>query len=78
LNSTRKALIAAAVAVIFALGLIFWQVKARKIGPVELTPEDMADTMYWIASLPPHMNVNRIEMMPVNQSFGGFQVYRES
>jgi parvulin-like peptidyl-prolyl isomerase len=42
LNSTRKALIAAAVAVIFALGLIIWQVKARKTGPVELTPEDMA------------------------------------
>jgi len=42
LNSTRKALIAAAVAVIFALGLIFWQVKARRSGPLELTPEDMA------------------------------------
>jgi parvulin-like peptidyl-prolyl isomerase len=42
LNSTRKALIAAAVAVIFALGLIYWQVKARKGGPVELTAEDMA------------------------------------
>jgi parvulin-like peptidyl-prolyl isomerase len=28
--------------VIFAGGLIFWQVKARKAGPVELTPEDMA------------------------------------
>ena len=42
MNSTKKALIAAAVAVIFAGGLIFWQVKARKAGPVELTPEDMA------------------------------------
>lgn len=42
LNSTKKALIAASVAVIFALGLIYWQVKARKAGPVELTPEDMA------------------------------------
>ena len=42
MNSTRKALIAASVAVIFALGLIYWQVKARKAGPVELTPEDMA------------------------------------
>jgi len=41
LTSTKKALIAAAVAVIFAMGLIFWQVKARKSGPVELTPEDM-------------------------------------
>jgi len=41
LTSTRKALIAAAVAVIFALGLIYWQVKARKAGPIELTAEDM-------------------------------------
>jgi parvulin-like peptidyl-prolyl isomerase len=42
LNSTRKALIAAAIAVIFSGGLIFWQVKARRTGPVELTAEDMA------------------------------------
>jgi len=42
LNSTKKALIAAAVAVVFAMGLIYWQVKARKTGPVELSPEDMA------------------------------------
>ena len=42
MSSTRKALIAAAVAVVFALGLIYWQVKARKAGPVELSPEDMA------------------------------------
>jgi parvulin-like peptidyl-prolyl isomerase len=41
LNSTKKALIAAAVAIIFAAGLIFWQVKARKVGPVELTSDDM-------------------------------------
>ncbi|HKP83451.1 MAG TPA: peptidylprolyl isomerase [Pyrinomonadaceae bacterium] len=40
MNSTRKALIAAAVAVIFSLGLIFWVVKAKK-GPVELTSEEM-------------------------------------
>jgi parvulin-like peptidyl-prolyl isomerase len=42
LTATRKALIAAAIAVIFSGGLIFWQVKARKSGPVELTAEDMA------------------------------------
>ncbi|HEU4432308.1 MAG TPA: hypothetical protein VFR51_02870, partial [Pyrinomonadaceae bacterium] len=41
MNSTKKALIAAAVAVIFAAGLIFWQVKARKASPVELTADDM-------------------------------------
>lgn len=42
MDSTRKALIAAAVAIIFAGGLIFWQVKARKSGPIELTAEEMA------------------------------------
>jgi parvulin-like peptidyl-prolyl isomerase len=42
LTSTRKALIAAAIALIFSAGLIFWQVKARKVGPVELTADDMA------------------------------------
>jgi len=42
LTSTRKALIAAAIALIFSAGLIFWQVKARKLGPVELTADDMA------------------------------------
>ena len=41
MNSTKKALIAAAVAVVFAAGLIFWQVKGRNAGPVELTAEDM-------------------------------------
>lgn len=42
MNSTKRALVAAAVAIVFAAGLIFWQVKARKAGPVELTPEDMS------------------------------------
>lgn len=41
MNSTKKALIAAAIAVIFSGGLIFWQVKARKSGPVELSPEEL-------------------------------------
>lgn len=42
LTSTRKALIAAAVAVLFSAGLIFWQVKARKAEAVDLSAEDMA------------------------------------
>jgi serine 3-dehydrogenase len=41
-----------------------------------MTGEDIAETLYWIATLPPHMNVNRIELMPVNQSFSPFQVHR--
>lgn len=42
MNSTKKAYIAAAVAVVFAGALIFWQVKYRNNGPVELSAEDMA------------------------------------
>lgn len=42
-----------------------------------MTGADIAETVLWVASLPPHMNINAIEMMPVNQSFAGFQVARE-
>src|SRR5215470_12960687 len=45
-------------------------------GASPMTPEDIADVLFWIASLPPHMNINRIELMPVNQSFSPFQVFR--
>jgi 3-hydroxy acid dehydrogenase/malonic semialdehyde reductase len=41
-----------------------------------LTAEDIANTIYWIATLPPHVNINTIEMMPVAQSFAGFSVHR--
>jgi serine 3-dehydrogenase len=47
-------------------------------GADPIRPEDIAETMFWIANLPPHLNVNRIEVMPVRQSFAGFQVARES
>lgn len=41
-----------------------------------MTAEDMADTLFWVATLPPHLNINTIELMPVNQSFAGFAVAR--
>jgi serine 3-dehydrogenase len=47
-------------------------------GSHPLTAEDIAETISWIAALPPHMNVNRIELMPVSQSWGPFQVARDS
>jgi serine 3-dehydrogenase len=43
-----------------------------------MTAQDIADTIFWIATLPPHLNVNRLEMMPVSQSFAGFQIARET
>ena len=42
-----------------------------------LTAEDHADVFWWIANLPPHININTLELMPVNQSFAGFAVHRE-
>jgi serine 3-dehydrogenase len=45
-------------------------------GAQPMTAQDIAATVLWIASLPPHLNINRVEMMPVSQSFAGFQVAR--
>ena len=43
-----------------------------------MTPDDFADLFWWIATLPPHLNINTIELMPVSQSFAGFTVTREA
>jgi serine 3-dehydrogenase len=45
-------------------------------GANPMTPEEIAEVLFWVATLPPHININRLELMPVNQSFGGFQVFR--
>ena len=42
-----------------------------------MTAEDIADSIWWIATLPAHLNINSIELMPVNQSWAGFAVHRE-
>jgi serine 3-dehydrogenase len=46
-------------------------------GAHPITAADIAETIWWIANLPPHMNINRLEMMPVSQSFAGFQIARD-
>jgi serine 3-dehydrogenase len=46
-------------------------------GANPMTAEDIADTIHWVATLPPHLNINRLEMMPTSQSFAGFQIARE-
>ena len=43
-----------------------------------LTAEDVARTIHWVATLPPHVNINALELMPVNQDFAGFAVARPS
>ena len=47
-------------------------------GMQPLTADDVAESIYWAATLPPHVNVNTIELMPTAQSFAPFQVARES
>ena len=47
-------------------------------GAQPITAEDIAGVLLWIATLPAHLNVNRLELMPTSQSFAGFQIHRES
>ncbi len=41
-----------------------------------LRAEDVAEAVLWAVSQPPHVNVNRIELMPVMQAFAGFAFHR--
>ena len=43
-----------------------------------MTAEDIAETIFWVATLPAHLNINALELMPVSQSWGGFAVTREA
>src|SRR6201998_1264937 len=56
------------------------QAKAAAVytGIQPLPAGDIAESVYWAATLPPHVNVNTIELMPVAQSFAPFQVARDS
>lgn len=45
-------------------------------GTVPLSASDIADTAFWIATLPPHVNINYIEMMPTCQGFSPFTIKR--
>ncbi len=45
-------------------------------GMQPLSAEDVAEAVFFVTSLPEHVNVNVLELMPVAQSFAGFQVAR--
>lgn len=42
-----------------------------------MTPEDLAETIWWIANRPPHLNINALELMPTRQSFAGFAMSKK-
>ena len=50
---------------------------ATYTGMKPLTGDDVAEAIYWTATLPPHVNINTVEMMPTQQSFSPFQVARD-
>jgi NADP-dependent 3-hydroxy acid dehydrogenase YdfG len=56
------------------------EAKARAVyqGFPPLTADDIAEAVHWCATLPAHVNVNRLELMSVMQSFAGFSVKRGS
>ncbi|MEB6336094.1 bifunctional NADP-dependent 3-hydroxy acid dehydrogenase/3-hydroxypropionate dehydrogenase YdfG [Serratia rhizosphaerae] len=47
-------------------------------GANALTPQDIAESVYWVATLPSHVNINTLEIMPVSQSFAGLSVHRDA
>ena len=46
-------------------------------GTNAMTADDIADTVLYVATLPTHLNINALELMPVSQSWAGFAVERE-
>ncbi len=43
-----------------------------------MTADDIASTIHWVATLPPHLNINALELMPTSQSWAGFSVARKT
>jgi len=52
--------------------------KAAKVyrGTEPIVADDIAETVFWCATLPAHVNINRLEIMPVDQAFGPFAIHR--
>lgn len=45
-------------------------------GTNPILPNDIAEIIYWATTLPPHININSLEVMPVDQAFGPFAINR--
>jgi 3-hydroxy acid dehydrogenase / malonic semialdehyde reductase len=53
--------------------------KAAKVyeGTTPLTAADIAETVHWAVSRPPHVNINTLEVMSIDQAWGPFAIHRE-
>lgn len=47
-------------------------------GTQPLTAGDIAEIIYWVTCLPPHVNINSLEVMPVCQSWSPFSIHRRA
>lgn len=45
-------------------------------GTEPLTGADIAEIVWWVTSMPPHVNINSLEVMPVCQSWAPFAIHR--
>ncbi|MGH7756170.1 MAG: SDR family oxidoreductase [Vulcanimicrobiaceae bacterium] len=52
--------------------------RAAKVydGIEALTPDDVADAVHWVATRPPRVNINSLQLMPECQAFGPLAVKR--
>lgn len=46
-------------------------------GTQPLTPEDIAEIVFWTTQLPAHVNINAVEVMPTSQSWSALTISRE-
>lgn len=46
-------------------------------GTKPLLPEDIAEAIFWVATLPSHINVNTIELMPTIQAPAALNVHKQ-
>lgn len=46
-------------------------------GTQPVVAEDIAEIVYWTTTLPPHVNINALEVMPVQQAFAPFAISRD-
>ncbi|MGE3303346.1 MAG: SDR family NAD(P)-dependent oxidoreductase [Hyphomonadaceae bacterium] len=51
--------------------------KAPYAGVQPMSADDIAEMIFWSCALPRHLNINRMQMMPVAQAFGPFQIARK-
>jgi 3-hydroxy acid dehydrogenase / malonic semialdehyde reductase len=42
-----------------------------------LKPADIAEVVFWTVSLPDHVNINSIQVMPTSQTWGPFKIHRK-